>query len=75
MRSSAKTCVLTLTCTDRPGIVHAVSGALLNHGCNITKSSQHEDADTDRFYMRIRFEVPDDFSIDAFESGDRKSVV
>src|SRR5688572_29813336 len=34
----AKAYVVTLSCPDRPGIVHAVAGALLVAGCNITDS-------------------------------------
>ncbi|MBU4337630.1 MAG: ACT domain-containing protein, partial [Actinobacteria bacterium] len=30
--------VLTLSCPDRPGIVHAVTGALAEQGGNITES-------------------------------------
>lgn len=68
MSSSAHTCVLTLSCNDRPGIVHAVTGVLLKHECNITKSSQHEDREAGRFYMRIRLDVPSGFSEEAFKS-------
>ena len=33
---------LTLSCPDRPGIVHAVAGALVQAGGNITESQQYE---------------------------------
>ena len=49
--------VLVLTCPDRPGIVHAVSGFLVAHGGNIIESQQFGDRLTDRFFMRIDFEV------------------
>jgi formyltetrahydrofolate deformylase len=49
--------VLTLTCPDRPGIVHAVSGFLVEAGANITQSSQYGDAETGRFFMRVQFET------------------
>jgi len=45
--------VLTLSCPDRNGIVHAVATFLLVHGCNITESQQHREADTDSFFMRV----------------------
>jgi len=32
--------ILTLSCPDRPGIVHAVSGFLLEHGGNIEEAAQ-----------------------------------
>jgi formyltetrahydrofolate deformylase len=47
--------VLTLSCPDRPGIVHAVSGYLVEHGANIVESQQFGDRLTSRFFMRISF--------------------
>ena len=47
--------VLTLSCPDRPGIVHAVSGFLVDRGANIVESQQFGDRLTDRFFMRIAF--------------------
>lgn len=47
--------VLTLSCPDRPGIVHAVSGFLVERGANIVESQQFGDRLTDRFFMRIAF--------------------
>ena len=45
--------VLTLSCPDRPGIVHAVSGALARRGGNITESQQYGDAQSGLFFMRV----------------------
>ena len=45
--------IVTLSCVDRPGIVHAVSGGLLGAGCNITESQQYESPDSNTFFMRI----------------------
>jgi formyltetrahydrofolate deformylase len=47
--------VLTLSCVDRPGIVHAVSSFLVQHGCTIVASQQFGDADTGLFFMRVHF--------------------
>ena len=47
--------ILTLSCEDKPGIVAAVAGSLAEMGANIEESSQFGDADTGRFFMRIRF--------------------
>jgi formyltetrahydrofolate deformylase len=47
--------VLTLSCADRPGIVHAVSGFLLQHGGNIEEAAQYNDHDTGLFFMRVQF--------------------
>ena len=48
--------ILKLSCPDRAGIVHAVTGFLLAQGGNILTSAQHGDADHQRFFMRIEFE-------------------
>ena len=47
--------VLTLSCPDRKGIVHAVSGFLLQHGGNIEEAAQYNDHDTGLFFMRVQF--------------------
>ncbi|RYF57846.1 MAG: formyltetrahydrofolate deformylase [Comamonadaceae bacterium] len=46
---------LTLSCPDRPGIVHAVSGFLLARGGNIEEAAQFNDHDTGLFFMRVQF--------------------
>ena len=55
--------VLTLSCPDAKGIVHAVSGLLFQAGCNIIDSQQFGDVDGDDatglFFMRVHFEAPD----------------
>jgi formyltetrahydrofolate deformylase len=48
--------ILTLVCEDRPGIVHAVSGAIVEAGGNITESQQFSSDDTGRFFMRLQVE-------------------
>ncbi|WP_026551526.1 formyltetrahydrofolate deformylase [Arthrobacter sp. H20] len=45
--------ILTLSCADQPGIVHAVAGALVSSGCNITESQQYWSPDTGTFFMRV----------------------
>lgn len=47
--------ILTLSCLDRVGIVHAVSGFLLERGGNIEEAAQYNDHDTGLFFMRVRF--------------------
>jgi formyltetrahydrofolate deformylase len=51
--------VLTLSCADTIGIVHAVSGYLVEHGCTIVDSAQFGDPDTRRFFMRVAFKPID----------------
>jgi formyltetrahydrofolate deformylase len=57
--------VLTFVCPDRPGIVHAISGAVVNAGGNITESQQFTSEDTGRFFMRLQIEA--DISKSDFE--------
>ena len=49
------TYTLILSCPDQPGIVHAVSGLLLQHGANIEEAAQHNDPQTGLFFMRVQF--------------------
>ena len=44
-----------LSCPDKSGIVHAVSGLLLEHGANIEEAAQFNDAQTGLFFMRVQF--------------------
>ena len=48
--------VLTLSCPDRPGIVHAVAAYLYRADCNILDSQQYADRIADRFFMRVHLE-------------------
>ena len=52
--------VLTLVCTDRPGIVHAISGAIVEASGNITESQQFASLDTGMFFMRLQVEADTD---------------
>lgn len=55
--------VLTLSCRDTEGIVHAVSGLLYQAGCNILDSQQYGDVltpdATGLFFMRVHFLAPE----------------
>ena len=48
--------ILTLVCEDRPGIVHAISGAIVEAAGNITESQQFSSDDTGTFFMRLQVE-------------------
>ncbi|MCA0257877.1 MAG: formyltetrahydrofolate deformylase [Proteobacteria bacterium] len=50
-----KTYVLTVTCPTARGIVAAISGYLAERGCNIADSSQFDDFETGKFFMRVSF--------------------
>ncbi|MDD5335230.1 MAG: formyltetrahydrofolate deformylase [Rhodoferax sp.] len=47
--------ILTLSCPDRLGLVHAVSGFLAQRGGNIEEAAQYNDLDTGLFFMRVQF--------------------
>ncbi|MCF8211564.1 MAG: formyltetrahydrofolate deformylase [Rhodoferax sp.] len=49
------TYILTLSCPDRLGLVHAVSGFLLERAGNIEEAAQYNDPDTGLFFMRVQF--------------------
>jgi len=48
--------IITLSCQDRPGIVHAVSGAIVEAEGNITESQQYFSPEGGRFFLRIEIE-------------------
>jgi formyltetrahydrofolate deformylase len=47
--------ILTLSCPDRRGIVHACSGFLVEHDCNIAESAQFNDVEHGQFFLRLAF--------------------
>ena len=55
MTTLTESFILTLSCPDRVGIVHAVTGFLAQRGANITEAAQFNDASTGLFFMRMRF--------------------
>ena len=48
--------VLTLSCTDRPGITARVSSFLFERGGNILEAQQFNDRLSDAFFMRVEFD-------------------
>jgi formyltetrahydrofolate deformylase len=49
--------IASLQCADQPGIVHAMTTAVLNCGGNIIENQQFTDTTTNTFVMRTRFET------------------
>lgn len=49
--------VLTFVCTDQPGIVHSISGAIVQAQGNITESQQFTSTESGKFFMRLQVEV------------------
>lgn len=61
--------ILTLSCPDKTGIVHAVSGWLLGLQGNIIDSQQFGDVETQRFFMRVHFSLPQEQDVDALDTS------
>jgi formyltetrahydrofolate deformylase len=61
--------VLSLACLDQPGIVHAVTSFLMDHGGNIRESQQFGDRESGRFFMRIDFETAQATDADALRAA------
>ena len=51
--------ILKLSCPNRPGIVATVSTHLFEAGCNILDAAQYDATETNRFFMRVLFNVVD----------------
>src|SRR4051812_42092254 len=47
--------IVTLDCPETRGIVHAVSGFLLDQGCDILESKQFDSQLDGHFFMRLHF--------------------
>ena len=51
-------CTLLISCPDRPGLVAAVAGFLVDREANIVHADQHVDRQENLFLQRIEFTVP-----------------
>jgi formyltetrahydrofolate deformylase len=47
--------ILTLSCPDKSGIVHAVTGVFAREGLNILDLQQFSDPASEKFFMRVHF--------------------
>ncbi|KAM0276783.1 hypothetical protein ACHAQH_006372 [Verticillium albo-atrum] len=47
--------ILTLSCPDKPGIVHAVTGIFADQNLNILDLQQFSDPVSEKFFMRVHF--------------------
>jgi formyltetrahydrofolate deformylase len=57
--------VLTVACTDRPGIIYAITSFLVDHDANVTESQQFDDRQAGMFFMRVQFESATGGPLDA----------
>jgi len=46
---------LLIQCADQRGLVHRVTGVLLQHGCNVLVNHEFADLESGRFFMRTEF--------------------
>ncbi|MDQ7264187.1 formyltetrahydrofolate deformylase, partial [Paracoccus sp. PS-1] len=60
---------LTVACPSTRGIVATVAGFLAEHGCNITDSSQFDDTETGRFFMRVSFVSEEGVGLEELRAG------
>lgn len=47
--------ILTLSCPDKPGIVHSVTGIFARHSINVMDLQQFSDPVSNKFFMRVHF--------------------
>ncbi|KGH44984.1 formyltetrahydrofolate deformylase [Modestobacter caceresii] len=55
---------LTLSCAERPGIVHAVSSFLFEQGCDIVEHQQFDDPLRGQLFLRTAFVCAEDSDVD-----------
>ncbi|KIX03941.1 formyltetrahydrofolate deformylase [Rhinocladiella mackenziei CBS 650.93] len=52
--------ILTLSCPDKPGIIHAVTRIFAQNSLNILDLQQFSDRTSEKFFMRVHFGPADD---------------
>ena len=55
---------MRLNCKDKVGIVSKISTLLANKNCNIIESKQFTDQDTNSFFIRQSFQLPNELNIE-----------
>ncbi|NLY65033.1 MAG: formyltetrahydrofolate deformylase [Alcaligenaceae bacterium] len=59
--------IFTVSCPDRTGIVHAISGFLLELNGNILDSQQFGDEETKQFFLRVHFSLDTELDMEAIK--------
>lgn len=72
--TSTKSAILLIHCKDQPGIVVSITDFIFNNGGNILSLDQHVDAENQKFFMRVewdlqKFTVSSDIIGREFETG------
>ena len=62
--------ILLIHCPDSRGLVASVATFLFQHNANILHSDQHQDADQNRFFMRVEWDLKG-FTLDLDEVRER----
>ena len=57
--------LLRLNCKDKVGIISKISTLLANKNCNIIESKQFTDQDTNSFFIRQSFQLPNELCIES----------
>src|SRR5689334_7559686 len=70
----AQTFILTLSCPQRPGIVHAVTAFLFGHGCDIVEHQQFDDAIRGALFLRTEVVTTGDVDAAALSAAFRAEV-
>ncbi|MCZ2818110.1 formyltetrahydrofolate deformylase [Modestobacter sp. VKM Ac-2984] len=60
---------LTLSCPERPGIVHAVTSFLFAHGCDIVEHQQFDDPARGQLFLRTEFVCTEATDADRLAEG------
>src|SRR3712207_526092 len=69
-----RTFILTLSCPQRPGIVHAVTAFLFAHGCDIVEHQQFDDPIRDALFLRTEVVTPGDVDARELSAAFRREV-
>jgi formyltetrahydrofolate deformylase len=59
--------LLRLNCKDQVGIVSKISTLLANNNCNIIESKQFTDQETNSFFIRQSFQLPNQLNIETIK--------
>ncbi len=66
--------ILSLSCPDRPGIVATVGTRLFEAGCNVLEAHQYNDPETQLFFMRVRFAIFSDKTLETLSQEFRTTA-
>ncbi len=69
-----RTFILTLSCPQRPGIVHAVTAFLFGHGCDIVEHQQFDDPIRGALFLRTEVVAAGDIDAAGLSSAFRTEV-